>query len=176
LDAHARQELEASRVLIKRAIEEARRVIAELRSTVIEDLGLAEGLRRYVMEASEANNWQFETQIDLNGTELSAPAQAAIFRIAQEALSNARKHSDTHKIQVTLKFDRTDLLLCVEDWGSGFDPDTLSDEKDRLGLVSMHERARMLGGTCEILSQLGQGTAVIVRVPRAALQRSTHEQ
>lgn len=176
VDAHARQDLDASRALIKRAIEEARRVIAELRSTVIEDLGLAEGLQRYVMETSEANNWQSETQIDLNGMKLSAPTQAAIFRIAQEALSNAQKHSDTRKIRVALQFDRTDLLLRVQDWGSGFDPDTLSDEKDRLGLVSMHERARMLGGACEISSQLGQGTTVVVRVPRTALQRNSNEQ
>jgi len=170
----AEQELEVSRALIKNAIEEARRVIDELRPTVIEDLGLSEGLRRYVMQASEANNWQFESEIDLNGTELSAPAQAAIFRIAQEALSNAHKHSDTHKIQVTLKFDHADLLLCVRDWGSGFDPAALSNNQERLGLVSMQERSRLLGGVCEVSSRIGEGTAVTVRVPRAALQRNAY--
>ncbi|HEX9074212.1 MAG TPA: ATP-binding protein [Anaerolineae bacterium] len=173
LDVQARQELEASRALIKEAIEEARRVIAELRPTVIEDLGLAEGLRRYVLEAGEANHWQSETHLDLDGTELSAPAQAAIFRIAQEALSNARKHSKTHKIRVVLQVDQTELLLCVQDWGSGFDPNAPSDKEGRLGLASMQERARMLGGTCEISSEPGHGTSVVVRVPRAALKRSS---
>lgn len=173
MDARAWQELEASRALLKRGIEEARRVIEELRPTVIEDLGLAEGLRRYVMETSEANNWLAETRIDLDGAELSAPVQAAIFRIAQEALTNARKHSDTHKILVVLNFDEADLLLRVQDWGSGFDPTALPNEQDRLGLVSMNERARMLGGTCEINSQRGQGTAVVVRVPGIARQESS---
>lgn len=171
LDARARQELEASRALVQNAIDEARRVIAELRPTVVEDFGLAEGLRRYVMEVGEANNWQTEIQIQLDDAKISPPAQAAIFRIAQEALTNAHKHSDTRAIRVVLQCEDSDLLLRVQDWGRGFDPAALPDEMDRLGLISMHERAHMLGGSFKISSQPGQGTTVSVRVPLSTLLR-----
>ncbi len=175
MDPSERQELEASRRLIQSAIDEARRVISELRPTVVEDLGLADGLRRYVIDLSAAQGWRCETHINLNGIELSLPAETAIFRIAQEALSNARKHSHTDSIKVQLQRDDADLVLTVHDSGCGFDLVGLSDESSGVGLVSMRERARTLGGTCDITSQPGGGTAVSIRVPLDALQRSAHE-
>jgi signal transduction histidine kinase len=174
-DARTRAELAQSRALLKRAIDEARRVIAELRPTVVEEFGLAEGLRRYASEVAEAEGWTCETEIDVDGMDLSTPAQAAIFRIAQEALSNARKYAETRRIRVVLRTDQTQLLLAVRDWGRGFNPDAPVPEADRIGLVGMKERAHMLGGACEISSQPGQGTTVTVRVPLAALQSSPYE-
>ena len=176
MDAPARQELEESRKLIQSAIDEARRVIIELRPTVVEELGLAEGLHQYVNDVCAAEGWRSEIQIHLDGIELSSPAETAIFRIAQEALSNARKHSHTQTIKVVLRREEGDLLLCVQDFGRGFDFAALSDENERVGLTSMRERARMLGGRCEISSEPGQGTSVGVRVPLSALRRSVHEQ
>ncbi len=171
-----RQELAESRRLIKCAIDEARRVISELRPTLVEDLGLADGLRQYVIDMCAAEGWRCEAQIGTNGMELSPPAEAAIFRIAQEALSNARKHSRTDSIKVQLRRQEGNLVLTVQDSGCGFDVDALSKEASGVGLVSMRERAKTLGGTCDIHSQPGGGTAVSVRVPLEALQRSGHEQ
>jgi signal transduction histidine kinase len=175
LDPRAQEKLESSRAMIKRAIKETRRVIAELRPTEIEDWGLVEGLQRHVRQVSEENNWECETQIDLDGIALSAPVQAAIFRIAQEALSNARNYSDTCRIRVILQIEGADLMLRVQDWGCGFDPASVSDEREHLGLVSMRERALTLGGKCEIISQPGQGTIITVRVPLIALKGTSHE-
>ena len=158
LEPVARQELEASHRLIKQAIEEARRVIAVLRPTVVEDFGIAEGLQRYAAEVCEAEGWKLETNITLNGTALNRLAETAIFRIAQEALANASKHSRTKAIRVNLGCAGNELILSVEDWGKGFDPDRLTNEIDNLGLISMRERARILGGTCQITSEVGQGT------------------
>ena len=176
VDARTQQELEESRTLIRRAIEEARRVIAELRPTAIDDFGLAEGLRRYVMEVSESNDWRCDIHVDPDAVAMSLPAQTAIFRICQEALSNARKYSRTRKLKVELKLNHSDLILQVRDWGVGFDPAALSEESDSLGLTSMQERARMLGGTCEITSRPGQGTVVLVRAPLTALRGGANEQ
>ncbi|MEW5717646.1 MAG: ATP-binding protein [Chloroflexota bacterium] len=173
VDAPAQHELEASRALIRRAIDEARRFIAELRPTVVEDLGLADGLRRFVIEVCAAEGWRCETQINLDGMDLSPRAETAIFRIAQEALTNARKHSQTDRLRVRLQPENGDLILSVQDEGRGFDFAALAEETDRVGLISMRERAKMLGGECEITSQPGQGTTVIVRVPLSSLQRST---
>jgi signal transduction histidine kinase len=175
LDAPARQELRASHDLIQRAIEEARRVIGELRPTVVEDFGLAEGLRQYVAEVCAAENWRAETHIQLDGIGLNAPAEAALFRIAQEALSNIRKHSHTDTIRVELRSEAGALQLRVQDWGRGFDLAALASERDRLGLVSMHERAKMINGVCEITSRPGEGVTVTVRVPLATLARRDGE-
>ncbi|HEX9115898.1 MAG TPA: sensor histidine kinase [Anaerolineae bacterium] len=174
-DAGVAHELAETQALLKGAIEEARRVIAELRPTVVEDFGLAEGLRRYVLEVAEAEGWQCETQIELAGAVLSRPAEAAIFRIAQEALSNARKHSGTRTIYVALRSDGHELLLDVRDWGSGFDPAALADDAQQIGLIGMKERAAMLGGVGEIVSEPGQGTRVLVRLPTTAIQGSADE-
>ncbi len=176
MEPSEQQELEASRRLIKSAIDEARRVISELRPTVVEDLGLADGLRRYVIDLCTAEGWRCETHINLSGIEPSPPVQAAVFRIAQEALANARKHSHTDSIKVELQPNQTDLGLTVQDSGCGFDLDALSNEPSGIGLVSMRERARALGGTCDITTQPGGGTVVSVRIPLSALQRSVHEQ
>ncbi|MBI4790205.1 MAG: GAF domain-containing protein [Chloroflexi bacterium] len=172
----ARRELGQSRTLLQHAIDEARRVIAELRPTAVEDWGLADGLRRFVLEVGAAEGWRCETAINLDGVELSAPAEHAIFRIAQEALSNARKHAATDWLRVRLQPDYGDLVLTVQDSGRGFDFAASAAEADHVGLISMRERARMLGGVCEITSQPGQGTSICVRVPLSALQRRTDEQ
>ncbi|MBI5302701.1 MAG: GAF domain-containing protein [Chloroflexi bacterium] len=176
VDAPARHELEESRALIQSAIAEARRVITELRPTAVEDWGLAEGLRRYVLDVCVEEGWRAETQINLDGIELSPAVQTAIFRIAQEALANARKHSHTDTIKLDLQSDANNLFLQVQDSGCGFDLAALTNETERLGLISMRERAKMLGGACEITSQLGHGTRISVRIPLAAFQRSVNEQ
>ncbi len=175
LDPVARQELEASHRLIKQAIEEARRVIAVLRPTVVEDFGIAEGLQRYAAEVCEAEGWKLETNITLNGTALNRLAETAIFRIAQEALANASKHSRTKAIRVNLECDDHELMLSVEDWGKGFDPSRLTNEIDNLGLISMRERARILGGTCQITSEVGQGTKVEVRIPLTGIAQKVEQ-
>jgi signal transduction histidine kinase len=170
LDGQAEEELSASRNLVRQSIEEARKVIAELRPTVVEDFGLEEGLRRYVSEVCEAEKWTYEIVSDTGGLTISPPVASAIFRIAQEALTNARKHANTNRVCVKLCVAEQDLILRVEDWGRGFEAAKV-DEDDliHLGLVSMQERAQMLGGICKIHTGPGQGTVVEVSVPLEAL-------
>ena len=169
LDSNAVQELDVSRTLVKQSIDEARRVIAELRPTVVDDFGLVEGLRRYVNDVGEAQKWQVEFINQTGDIKIPPPVDAAIFRIAQEALANARKHAQTESIKVALKADGKTLLLSVQDWGRGFDPSAFLDDLSHLGLVSMHERAEMIGGVCQINSTPGEGTIVQVRLPLSAL-------
>jgi len=174
LNAQTLQALDVSRTLIKQSIDEARRVISELRPTMIDDLGLEQGLRQYVTELSEEQKWQAEIITDLRGLEIESSVQAAIFRIVQEALSNVRKHARTRKVRVELSAENQSLRLRVQDWGQGFDASLIQqDEAEHLGLVSMQERAEMINGVCKIESELGQGTRVEVNIPMEALtQRS----
>jgi signal transduction histidine kinase len=172
LGSEAEKELELSRNLVKQSIDEARKVIAELRPTVVEDFGLEEGLRRYVSELSEAEKWEYEIITDIRGLVIPQPVDSAIFRIAQEALTNVRKHSNTRRIRVELCFREQQLHLCVQDWGSGFDDDVSNDNLEHLGLVSMQERTQLLGGVCSIHSKSGKGATVEVSIPIHALSRT----
>lgn len=166
LNAQSLQSLDVSRTLVKQSIDEARRVISELRPTMVDDLGLEQGLRQYVTEVCEMQNWQAEIVTNTHGLEIAPAVQAAIFRIAQEALANVRKHARTERVRVELSAADQSLRLCVQDWGQGFDANQIvKDESGHLGLVSMEERAQMINGVCEIESKVGKGTRIEVRIP-----------
>jgi signal transduction histidine kinase len=108
--------------------------------------------------------------------EIEPSAQAAIFRIAQEALTNIRKYARTEKVRVELSVDGQSLFLRVQDWGQGFDASLIRlDETDHLGLVSMQERAQMINGACKIISQPGQGTSVEVCIPLESLMKRSRD-
>jgi signal transduction histidine kinase len=169
LDSDATQELDVGRTLVKQSIDEARKVIAELRPTLIEDFGLKEGLRRYVAEICESQNWSYEIIVDFDEVEIPHAVQAALFRIVQEAMANIRKHARTARVRVMLQAQDESMFLRVQDWGQGFDPNAFADDMSHLGLVSMQERAQMLGGSCQIQSKKGEGTTVTVIIPLTAL-------
>ncbi len=169
LEPAAMQELDVSRSLVKQAIDEARKVIAELRPTLVDDFGLEQGLRRYVSDTCEVHHWGYEMVASLGGLNIAPSVQNAIFRIAQEALANVSKHAQTQKVRVELSADDQRLLLSVQDWGRGFDSADIQDEMKHFGLVSMQERAAMMGGVCRIHSKVGEGTLVEVEIPRSAL-------
>jgi signal transduction histidine kinase len=169
LDSEATQELDVGRTLVKQSIDEARKVIAELRPTVIEDFGLKEGLHRYVADICESNKWSHEIIVNFEDMEIPPAVQAALFRIVQEAMTNIRKHALTSRVRVMLQVQDESLFLRVQDWGQGFDPSAFADDMSHLGLVSMQERAQMLGGSCQIQSKKGEGTTINVIIPLTAL-------
>jgi signal transduction histidine kinase len=90
----------------------------------------------------------------------------AIYRITQEALANACKHSGSDKVYVTLLQQGHALRIEVRDWGVGFD--TKSNPKNHFGLEGIRQRAKLLGGKCRIRSKAGKGTRVIVELPVVA--------
>ncbi len=166
LSEAARMELALGHARLKAAIDEARRVIAELRPAALETMGLVSGLRQYATTLSQAEGWQLEYVVHVADEIVIPPdIETAVFRIAQEALSNARKHAQTNYIRLSLRSEGHDLILEVEDRGVGFDIGKFKDEKDRLGLVGMRERTALLGGLFEIQSTPDIGTLIRVRIP-----------
>ena len=162
----ARSEFALGHRRLQSAIVEARRVITELRPTVIETLGLIDGLRQYTANISQAEKWQLEYIVDVpENLHIPQDIETAIFRIAQEALANARKHAQTDHIRLKLYADEEALVMEVRDWGRGFDMSQMKDEKNRLGLVGMQERSALLNGQFEIHSAPDAGTVIRVRIP-----------
>jgi signal transduction histidine kinase len=123
--------------------------------------GLAESLRRYAMLAARAHG--VAVRLDARDVpELDPRVEAAAFRVAQEALNNALRHSGASEVSVTLSRTRRRVVLEVADDGSGFDPALASSG---LGLASMRERAAAVGGVLRVSSAPGAGTRVRLAVP-----------
>ena len=115
-------------------------------------------------EARAACGCDLEFAADLGNGRLPPLIETTAFRIIQEALTNSRKYAQTGKLRVSLARRNGLLHIEVRDWGVGFDPSRLPDDRG-VGLRSMAERARLLGGDCRIESAPGQGTAVYATLP-----------
>jgi signal transduction histidine kinase len=136
----------------------------ELHSSRLQYLGLASAMRAFCQEFSV----QQKVEIDLEAGNLAAPlspeTSLCLFRVLQEALSNAAKHSGTRNFKVRLWLTRDEIHLTVSDAGSGFDVKA-SRMNPGLGLISMGERLRSLQGAFSIDSQHPGGTTIHASVP-----------
>ena len=156
------ERLQGLRKMIAEAVEEVRRFSRALRPLYLDDLGLAPALE---MLAHEAGATFASTGA---ARRLPAEMELALYRIAQEALSNARQHAQASRILVTLTFDEGQIVLHVEDNGRGFQPPVRLSElshSGHFGLIGMYERAQLAGGQLSVQSTPGEGTAVEVRFP-----------
>jgi signal transduction histidine kinase len=147
------------------AITEARRVIEGLRPALLDDLGLVEALRQYVGEVAAEAGWTVTFQATPEYLRVPDRIEITAFRIVQEALTNTHKYARTDRVLVRLALENGTLSIEVRDWGVGFDPEAVQGERRQVGLTSMRERARLVGGECRIESAPGQGTTVRVRLP-----------
>lgn len=151
------------------AIVETRRVLLALRPAAIEDGGLVAAARRSLEEAAREAGWSAGFRENLGATRLAPTVETGAFRILQEALTNARRHSGAARIEVELRREDGWLVIDVLDAGNGLPP---VDEPSRgrgLGLDSMRERARLLGGSCTVTSAPLGGTLVRARLPLVPL-------
>jgi signal transduction histidine kinase len=153
--------------LVRQTVSDARRIIANLRPTALDDFGLAAAVSLEVERVRE-NGCQVNYEEELGDERLPDTVEIGLFRIAQEALTNARKHAQAERISVELRRRRGEVRLEVRDYGRGFDPAAVSvgsGPSERVGLAGMRERVVMLGGELEIQSEPGSGTSVIATVP-----------
>ncbi len=150
------------------ALESARRIAQDLRPRILDDLGLVPALEWLAENFFKL--YGFDCCVETKGKErlLSAEVQLLMFRIAQEALNNVRKHSGATRAQVVLEFFPYSITLSVTDNGQGFElPGRMGDmtTSGKLGLAGMQERTQLIGGTICIESEPGKGTTVTVAAP-----------
>ena len=149
--------------LARDALGELRGLIFELRPPSLEDEGLATTLRKEVEVLRRVHGRDIELRIA--GTARPAPeTEAEVLRIAQEALHNALRHAGPGRIELRMETRDGRLIVLVADDGVGFDPSAPGLRSRRLGLTSMEERARALGGTLAVVSRPGEGTTVRLEV------------
>lgn len=164
----AREMLQQSKGLAEGLLAEIRRLISDLRPTILDELGLIPALKRYAKQYSEMVPLAIQVKVGGSGKRLSPQLETALYRIAQEALNNASKHARASSATVYLNFNGSKVTLMVEDNGLGFDLQDVLKFKDRsrgLGLLGMQERAVLCGGVFHVDSQPGKGTRVMVEVP-----------
>ena len=166
--------LESIPTLVSEAIEEVREICMSIRPSELDDLGVLKAISGQCRRFSESiPGIRIDTDFSLQEGEIPEDLKTPIYRITQEALNNAIKHSSARKIFVRLVIEDGVLSLSIEDDGAGFDPtEKLTKQalpcKTGIGLTSMKERSKALGGDFDIVSCQGCGTAVRVSWPLGA--------
>ena len=164
--AKGREELDEALELVRDVVGESRQVIYDLRPTVLDDYGLAAAVRLQVeMLRSEGLEVGFEEA--LGDERLPPEVETTLFRVAQEALTNVRKHAQASRVCVVLDHPSRAVRLQVGDDGHGFVPDEMKRSNgpgERVGLSGMRERLSLLGGRFELRSEPGSGTTVTAEV------------
>lgn len=154
-------------------ITNLRALITELRPAALDEIGVFAALEALGERARESG-MEIETQIELAyeqdraATRLSPDLETAIYRITQEALTNARKHGGAAIAAVSVQERDEEIVVGIRDDGNGFDP---AEGSSGFGLVGMRERAELLGGTLEIRSTRGAGTHVVATLPVTRVSR-----
>jgi len=136
----------------------------QLRPAVLDELGLAAALPRFVGAWTASTGVPAECRVDgYQPGVLTSEAEVALFRIVQEALHNAAKHASASRVDVVLTSGPDDVSLLIEDDGVGFDLMEASNARRGFGLESMRERAQLIGAAFDVESTPGQGTSIFLR-------------
>lgn len=149
---------------VRRTIEDVRHLSAELRPSVLDDMGLLSALRNYFQEFGHKFGIQINFSYEGDKSRLPSLMETALYRIVQESLTNAAKYAETNRVDIDLVHERGGIMLTVQDYGVGFDIDTLESDRG-VGLYSMEERASIMGGSFHINSAAGAGTRIVVTMP-----------
>ena len=156
------ERLRNARQLLRKAIDEARRLISGIRPPIIDEHGVAAAIE-YLINEMKQRGLEVEFDNALDGQRVSPVADAAIFRIVQESLTNVERHSQSRYARVSLAPVGGKLRLEISDFGSGFSPEDVA--QGHFGLQGIKERASSIGGSVSIDSHPGQGTKITVDIP-----------
>jgi len=156
---------------LQEAITETKQISAKLRPTILDDLGLLSTITWYLRQFTEQfGNIKLTQHIEVREEDISDTLKIVIYRVLQESLHNAAKHSDAAEIRIGLKSDSDRFVLEVADNGCGFDVQKTLSRLDPLsgyGLASIRERAEIVGGSLAIDSSPGEGTSIKMILPQA---------
>jgi signal transduction histidine kinase len=158
--------LEAIIPLTQKTIEEVRRIVKDLRPSILDDLGILATITWFCREFQNVYaGIRIKREIDIQENDIPSPLKTVIYRILQEALNNVAKHSRADLIQLTLAKSDSRIELTIQDNGVGFDlakTISLKPSQRGFGLASMRERAGLSGAACDIVSTVGKGTVIRV--------------
>ncbi len=162
----SRARLKQLRIDIGDMMEQTRQVVRDLRPPMLDEIGLVGSLKELADSRAEHG---IEITLSVRGKERRLPdlMEAALFRIAEEALNNVRRHSEATRIEIVVEFAEDEIRLQLSDNGVGFVLPTYRElvGESKFGIVDMSERARLAGGNFRIESVVGRGTVITVEMP-----------
>lgn len=162
------QNLEKLNNMADSALQGVRRFSQDLRPSILDDLGLLPALYWLVADLEEHKGLTTKLSVAGKQHRLAPEKELTVFRIAQQALSNVRRHSQASAVEMTVDFGDDALTMIIRDNGQGFGmPQRTSDLalSGKLGIIGMRERARLIGGTIIVQSEESAGTTVTLRIP-----------
>ncbi|SNS89261.1 Histidine kinase-, DNA gyrase B-, and HSP90-like ATPase [Noviherbaspirillum humi] len=148
------------------ALEAVRRVITDLRPSVLDQLGVWAALEWYAGQIEKRSGMQCTCRIDASAAamELDAQRSTMLFRVVQEALTNVVRHADAGRVTIEAMCSDDVLTVEITDDGRGI-ADSGADKRESFGIIGMHERTRHFGGKLSITGTPGAGTRVLLRLP-----------
>jgi PAS domain S-box-containing protein len=159
----ARAKLDEMLAMLDASVAATRRIAADLRPLVLDDLGLVPAIEWLVQNFTQRSGVACELEVD-EELELREPYATAVFRIVQESLVNVAKHARARHVKVALVRTRSEIRLSVIDDGLGFDP-SAARKPNSLGIAGLRERAQLVQGAITVRSEPGQGTTVEALIP-----------
>ncbi|MEF2231823.1 MAG: PAS domain S-box protein [Pseudodesulfovibrio sp.] len=169
IDPELHRRGDAAARLMKKTVADVRSIAYGLRPPALDQLGLVRALENYCQEvARRAGLFIDFSSAGMEAGTLDSDAEINIYRMLQEGINNVVKHARATTVTVRVVRSHPDIILRIEDNGNGFDTDTrlpAAAKENRMGVRSMEERARLIGGSMEIQSLLGKGTRVIFTIP-----------
>ena len=160
----AKEELSTMKISAASTFQKVRDFIFELRPMMLDDLGLTPTLKRYVGIFKEQSGVDVRLMVTGEERRLESYQEVMIFRAVQELLSNVARHSGASQAEVKLDMDQARVQVSVDDNGKGFNPQEVP-ERGSMGLKVIRDRVEMLGGSFDLVSEVGQGTHVSFQIP-----------
>lgn len=157
------EKLSSMILLMEHTVKTIRRIASDLRPGILDDLGLVAALEWQSTEFEKRTETRCIFKSEVENLNVDWHLATGVFRIYQETLTNVMRHAKATRVEASLTKTKTHIVLSVEDNGRGFDTNTKS--KESLGLLGMRERASMLGITLDIISEIGSGTCVSLKIP-----------
>jgi two-component system sensor histidine kinase DegS len=176
LSDYLKDKLEGLRCQTVEGLESLRRIAQDLRPRILDDLGLIPSIEW--MADNLIMNHGIDAKVLISGkkTDLPSEVQLLLFRIAQEAINNVRRHARALLVVIGLDFEKDKTILTIRDNGIGFElPDKISQmpANGKLGLAGIQERAQLLSGTIDVRSEPGRGSTITVEIPNAKIKEQS---
>ncbi|MDY7804135.1 PAS domain-containing sensor histidine kinase [Burkholderia stagnalis] len=167
--------LQGMRRLIDATVASVRRIAADLRPVMLDDLGLVPAIEWLANDFTNRYGINVERNIETGGLAFTNAGATTLFRIVQEALTNVARHADATRVALTLDIESGFCVLRIADNGRGAAPvtGTATHEEKSFGLIGIRERAHMLGGSVTIDTALARGFSITVAFPLTTIQQET---
>lgn len=165
----AKEGLAALEEELRQGLRTTQKLVFELNPTLLNELGLIGTIRHYSFRFQEETGLSLVLDSQFPPERLPGMLELVIFRIIQEALTNVRQHAQATQVAIHLRATEQNFEIVIEDDGKGLDLNAVISGRQRhLGLVSMHDRARLVGGSLQVGNRAQGGTRVLVTIPRSS--------